>query len=166
MSQRAKEPPVSKLLTVTAGLLLLAGAAAAQTGKVEVTAAWARATPGMAQNGAAYVTLEAATPDRLTGVETPVAAKAELHTMQTKPGGIMEMRPIDSLDLPAGKRVTLKPGAMHIMLMGLKAPLRTGQSFPLTLHFEKAGTQEVTVAVEKVGAMGMGAHGAGMPMHH
>ncbi len=75
-------------------------------------------------------------------------------------GGIMKMRPIEAIDLPAGQKVTLKPGAMHVMLLGLRGPLRLGQTFPLTLYFDKAGTREVAVSVEKAGAMG---HPGGAP---
>src|SRR5208282_3851749 len=109
---------MSKRLLAFVALLLIAGGAAAQTGSVEVTNAWARATPGKAANGAAYLTLVAPTPDRLTGASTPVAKKAELHTM-TMEGGIMKMRPLAGIDLPAGQPVTLQPGAMHIMLLDL-----------------------------------------------
>ena len=77
------------------------------------------------------------------------------------------------LDLPAGQPVTLKPGGIHVMLLGLTQPLKTGQSFPLTLHFAKTGTQVVIVKVEKVGAMGPQMGGGGghagqmqMPAHH
>jgi copper(I)-binding protein len=157
---------MSKLVFALAAALLLAGSAAAQSGSVEVKNAWARATPAKAENGAAYLTLESPTPDRLTGASTPVAKKAELHEM-TMDGGVMKMRPLAGVDLPAGQPVTLKPGAMHIMLFGLTQPLVPGQSFPLTLSFEKAGTREVTVSVEKVGAMGPGGQTAGgmqMPM--
>ena len=69
-------------------------------------------------------------------------------------GMVMKMRPIASLDIPAGQPVILKPSGEHIMLMGLNGPLREGQSFPLSLTFEKAGAREVTVAVEKPGAAG------------
>jgi len=69
-------------------------------------------------------------------------------------GMVMKMRPLTSLDIPAIQPVTLKPGGEHIMLMGLNRPLREGQSFPLTLTFEKAGAREVAVAVEKPGAAG------------
>jgi periplasmic copper chaperone A len=144
---------MSKKLFAFAAALLLAGGAAAQTGSVEIKNAWARATPGKAENGAAYLTLESPTADRLTGVSTSVAEKAELHTM-TMEGGVMRMPPLAGIDLPAGQAVTLQPGAMHIMLLGLIQPLVAGQSFPLTLSFEKAGTREVTVSVEKAGAMG------------
>jgi periplasmic copper chaperone A len=133
--------------------LVIAGAALAQTGQLEVSNAWARATPAKAENGIAYLTIRSPTPDRLLSVSSPVAKKAELNTMEMS-GMVMKMRPIASLDIPAGQPVTLKPSGEHIMLLGLNAPLREGQSFPLTLTFEKAGAREVTVAVEKPGAAG------------
>jgi copper(I)-binding protein len=135
-----------------AACLLIAGAAMAQTGQVELKDAWARATPGKAETGAAYLTIVSPSSDRLISVSTPVAKKAELHTMTTE-GGVMKMRPLAGIDVPADQPVTLKPGGAHIMLTGLNQPLQAGQSFPLTLSFEKAGQREVTVAVEKPGAM-------------
>ena len=153
-------------LAVAASLLIAFMQAAAQTSSVAVTQAWARATPGKAENGAAYLTLESATADRLTSLSTPAAKKAELHSM-TMERSIMKMRPLAGIDLPAGQPVTLKPGGMHIMLQGLAEPLRVGQSFPLTLQFDKAGTQQVNVAVEATSAMGpdkAAGGGASMPM--
>jgi len=138
---------------VLAASLVFAGAALAQTGQLEVTNAWARATPAKAENGVAYLTIRTPTPDRLLSASSPVAKKAELHTMEMA-GMVMKMRPLASLDIPGGEPVTLTPGGEHIMLMGLNGPLREGQSFPLTLNFEKAGAREVTVAVEKPGAAG------------
>lgn len=151
-----------KLLAFAASLLVSAGAIA-QTGTVEINDAWARATPGGATNGAAYLTVQSPIADRLTGAATPVADKAELHTM-TMDGGIMRMREVPGVELPAGQPVTLKPGGLHIMLIGLKEPLRPGQSMPLTLRFEKAGAREVTAAVGKVGATAPESH-AGGSMH-
>jgi periplasmic copper chaperone A len=133
--------------------LVFASAALAQTGQLEVGNAWARATPAKAENGVAYLTIRTSTADRLVSVSSPVAKKAELHTMEMS-GMVMKMRPLAGLDIPAGQSVTLKPGGEHIMLMGLNGPLREGQSFPLTLTFEKAGAREVTAAVEKPGAAG------------
>lgn len=69
-------------------------------------------------------------------------------------GMVMKMRPIAGIDIPAGQLVILAPNGTHIMLMGLATPLKVGQSFPLTLTFEEAGTRTVNVAVEKVGATG------------
>jgi periplasmic copper chaperone A len=151
-------------------LFLTAGAAEAQGGgSVQAKNAWARATPGGTQTAAAYVTLEAADGDRLTGASTPVAKEAQLHNM-TMDNGVMKMRQIDAIDLPAGQAISLKPGGYHIMLTGLNQPLKEGQTFPLTLTFAKAGAQTVTARVEGVGAMGPDATtkmpGMNMPMQH
>ena len=66
----------------------------------------------------------------------------------------MQMRPLAGIDIPAGQPVTLKPGGEHIMLLGLDHPLQEGQSFPLTLNFEKGGSRTVSVPIEKAGATG------------
>ena len=144
---------VGRRLLAVAACLAVAGAALAQTGQLEVGSAWARATPAKAETGIAYLTIRSPTADRLLSVSSPVAKKAELNSMEMS-GTVMKMRPLAALDIPAGQPVTLKPGGDHIMLMGLNGPLREGQSFPLTLTFEKAGAREVIVAVEKPGASG------------
>ena len=159
-----------RLFAIAAALCATIGAALAQTGQIEISNAWARATPGGATTGAAYATIASPVADRLVAAASPVAKSVQLHTM-TMQGGIMRMRQIAGIDLPAGKPVTLKPGGLHIMLIGLGAPLKEGQSFPLTLTFKNAGSKEVTVAVAKVGAMGPaagtgGMGGMSMPMHH
>ena len=139
-------------LALAAGLC---GAALAQTQPtIAVTGAWARATPGGAKTGAAYVTVtdSGTSDDTLVGAATPVAAEAQLHTM-TEENGVMKMRPLAAIAVKPGSPVVLKPGGMHIMLMGLKQPLTEGQTFPLTLKFAKAGTVETTVKVAKAGAM-------------
>jgi periplasmic copper chaperone A len=121
--------------------------------QIELRQPWARATPGKAQIAAVYLTIRAPAGDRLVSVSSPVAARAELHE-SAMAGMVMKMRPLAGLAIPAGQTVALAPGAIHIMLVGLKAPLRERQSFALTLTFEKAGPQTVTVMVGKVGAMG------------
>jgi copper(I)-binding protein len=143
-----------KILAFGAGLVI-ASAALGQPTQLDVDNAWAGATPGKAENGAAYVTITSPTADRLVSANTPVAKKAELHTMSMQ-GMVMKMRPISGVDIPAGQPISLKPGGEHIMLMGLNEPLLEGQSFPLTLDFEKAGPRTVTVTVEKAGAKGPG----------
>ncbi len=141
------------MLVLVAGFVFAASAVSAQTGQLEVSNAWARATPGKSAIGAAYVTIHSPTADKLVAASTPVAKKAELHTMSMS-GMVMKMRPVASIDIPAGQAVTLQPGGYHIMLVGLAKPLKTGQTFPLTLTFEKAGSRTVNVAVETIGAMG------------
>lgn len=142
-----------------------ATAAPAQPGGIDVTNAWARATPGKVENGAAYATLVARNGDRLTAVSTPLAGKAELHAMKME-GGVMTMAPLAAIDLPAGQPVTLKPGGIHIMLLGLKQPLQPGQSLPLILHFEKGGAREVAAAVGKAGATAPESHAGGAAGAH
>jgi periplasmic copper chaperone A len=144
--------------------LLIAGGAMGQTGQLEVKTPWARATPGHTENGAAYLTIVSPTADRLIAASSPVAKKVELHTMSMQ-GDVMRMRPLAAIDIPAGQTVTLNPGGMHIMLLGLTQPLREGQSFPLRLSFDRAGPHQVTVAIEKAGAMGPGGEATGSPMH-
>lgn len=137
-----------------AGMHMGHGAAA---GPVAVTAAWARASAGPAKAGAAYVTVtnSGTTADRLLAVATPAANRAELHTHLNE-NGVMKMRPVDSVEVPAGETVAMAPGGYHIMMMGLAKPLVEGESFPLTLTFEHAGTVETTVTIQGVGAMGGG----------
>ena len=117
---------------------------------------WARASAGMAANGAAYMTItdDGAQPDRLVAASSPVCATAQLHTHMMK-DGVMEMRPIAGIDVNPGTAVRLQPGGLHVMLMQLKKPLKQGQTFPLTLTFEKAGAVTVEVAVGAPGAMDM-----------
>lgn len=169
---QSREFAMSKfLLTVAAAGLCLVSVPAMAQSTVQITDAWARATPAKAANGAAYLTMESRTPDRLTGASTPVAQHAELHHM-TMHGNIMQMRQVAGIDLPAGKPVTLRPGAFHLMLLDLKQPLHQGEKFPLTLQFAKAGTRQVEVTVEGIASMGpnerAGSSGSGMsmPMHH
>jgi copper(I)-binding protein len=144
----------SIMLTAMMGLSLAIAGAAAAAGPVEVSNAWARATAPSAKTGVAYLTIanKGAADDRLVSAETPAAAKAEPH-MTTNDNGVMKMRPVPAIAVKAGQQLELKPGGFHLMLVGLKAPLKEGQSIPLTLNFEKAGKVEVMVKVEKAGAM-------------
>jgi copper(I)-binding protein len=113
---------------------------------------WARASAGAATTGAAYFTITGTgAPDRLIGASTPVAATAELHESMADMG-TMKMRPLAGLTLAPNKPVKLSPGGYHVMLTGLKAPLKQGDSFPLTLQFEHAPPMTVTIAVEPIGA--------------
>ena len=143
------------LVAGLAALLALAGQAVAEDSGIQVEQPWARATPGSVKTGAVYFTIEnkGAAPDRLLSLSSPVAGSATLHEMQME-GNIMKMRPLGSVTIAPGKSIELKPSGNHVMLEGLKQPLKEGEHFPLTLNFEKAGPQQVEVAVGKVGAMG------------
>lgn len=124
-------------------------------GPIEIGHPWARASAPMAQAGAAFMTLtnRSAEDDRLIRAEADLSETVELHT-HLMDGGIMRMREVEAIAIPAGGTTDLKPGGLHVMFLGLKQPLTEGKSFPLTLVFEKAGTIEVAVSVAPIGAPG------------
>jgi copper(I)-binding protein len=126
----------------------------AKIGSITIEHPWSRATPGGAAVAAGYLTIRnnGERPDRLVSVTTDIAGSAEVHEMKMA-DGVMQMRPLhDGVVVPAGGEVALKPGANHLMFVGLQRPLKEGESFAATLAFEKAGSVEVTFMVEKPGA--------------
>jgi copper(I)-binding protein len=139
------------LLLTFAALLAISQMARAESIRIE--GAYARATPGMAKTGAVYLTVtnNGSSPDRLRGATTMVAEHAQLHAHAMK-GEIMTMAPVQCLVIPAGRRTTMAPGGLHIMLTGLASPLKEGQRFPLRLRFDTAGEIGVDVAVKALGA--------------
>lgn len=133
-------------------LALLAGAAGA-AGALGVTEAWARATPPGIEVGAAYFLVDnRGANDRLLRVSSPVAERAELHRTMSA-DGLTKMRHQHAIDVKAGEHTAFAPGGRHVMLIGLKKPLREGDTFTLMLTFEKAGTLEVPVTVRGIAAM-------------
>lgn len=108
--------------------------------------------PGLA-TGAVYfksIRNTGAVADRLLSAATPVAGAVEIHRMQMQ-GDVMQMRAVPSLEMPAGATVVMKhgtPDGHHLMLADLKAPLKDGDRFPVTLTFEKAGVHTVQVWVQ------------------
>lgn len=147
------------LLALSALAAPAAAGNSAEVGDVVVENAWARATMKAVKNGAAYMTLHTGgdAKDFLVSVSTPAAKMADLHT-HTMKDGVMEMAPVERIAVEPGSATVLEPGGLHVMLMGLKEPLKDGESFPLTLTFESAGETTVDVKVKKMGAMG-GDHG-------
>lgn len=134
------------LLVVSAAALAMTAAAPAP--KVVAADAWCRPAPTGALAGGCYVTLTASVDDRLVAVETTAADRGEIHTMSMD-GGVMRMRKLtDGLALPAGKAVSLKPGADHIMVIAPKIALKEGAQVPLTLKFQKAKPVKVTAVVK------------------
>lgn len=125
-------------------------------GAIEIEHPWSRATPPGAKVGGGYLTItnDGATADRLIAATAEVAERAEIHEMAVK-DGIMTMRPVSGgVEIPAGGSVQLSPGGFHLMLIGLKSPLKKGESFKGTLTFASAGTVPVTFAVDSIAATG------------
>ena len=131
---------------IVAGALLLAAASGAFA-QVKVEQPWARPTVEGQMAGGAFLKIQnVGGADRLLSASSSAAGMVQLHTMSME-GDVMKMREVEAIDLPAGKTVELKPGGLHLMLMGLKSPLKAGSSVPLTLKFEKAGEVKVEVPV-------------------
>lgn len=129
---------------------LLASAHGYRVGAIAIGHPYARATLPGQPTGGAYLRLEnAGAADKLVSVKAGVSQGVELHTSSME-GDVMRMRQVDAIDVPSNKSVVLEPGGTHIMLVGLKAPLKEGDSFPMTLKFEKAGEVTVDVKVQAV----------------
>ena len=146
------------VIELAAALLLTFAALVAisqmvRAGSLEIEGAYARATMGMAKTGAVYMIVvnNGSSPERLRGATTPVAKQAQLHLHEMK-GDIMTMAHVKCLVIPAGGRITMAPGGLHIMLIGLASPLTEGQRFPLRLSVDGSGDIVVDVAVKGPGA--------------
>lgn len=145
-----------RLLLATA-VLPLAGAAAAQdnvtpVGALRIATPWTRAA-GQGMQGGGFFTIRntGATPDRLLSATSPGAGRIELHT-HIRDGDVMRMRPVNDIPVPANGEVTLQPGGLHLMLIGLTQPMDVGGSVPVTLRFERAGEVTVNLSVQAAGA--------------
>jgi periplasmic copper chaperone A len=143
MSDRSLAQTIGALLVASFVETALAGEVST-LGPLQIDTPWARASIGTARPGSAYVTIRNTgdEPDRLVSIETPVAARSEVHEIMEE-GAIMKMRPASPLESPPGEEVGLEPGGMHIMLMQLRQPLQEGESIPITFTFRDAG--EITV---------------------
>lgn len=124
-------------------------------GDLKIDHPWARATSPVAKSAGAFMMIKnsGTAPDRLIAVSSPIAKKVHMHKTIME-NDIMKMRPVNAVDIPAGGMAALEPGGLHIMFMGLEEPLAEGDSFPLTLTFEGAGSLDIVVDVEAAGAMG------------
>lgn len=146
-------------ILILSAALSAAASTSGQAGeaKIRVEGAWARRAPMMESsdakagtgNSAVYATLvnPRKESDALIAAATDVAGAVEIHESY-QDAGMMMMRPVKKIDVPAGKKVELKPGGYHIMLLNLKRELEPGQVVSLTLVFDKAGKIPVNAAVK------------------
>lgn len=137
-----------------AGLLLLGGIAAASAADVQVKDPVARATAPGAEVGAVYLKIHNAgdRPERLVKASSPAAERVELHGYSTH-GSMSRMHEIPDLTIAAGRTIAFEPGGLHIMLRKLRQPLKAGDSFPLTIEFERSGAVTTTVEVKEATAV-------------
>ena len=114
---------------------------------ISVSGGWTRpALPGMTAAGYRGIVNRGSRPDRLVAASSPVAASVSLHESRMV-GSVMTMRSVASLTIPPRGRVTLAPGGLHLMLEGLRRPLRAGERVPLSLRFAGVGSSQVSLSV-------------------
>lgn len=130
-----------------------------QAADISVTDVWARPSAGMTRTGSIFmnITNRGTTHDALLSASTSVSEKVQLHT-HIYDKGVLRMRSVPRIKIKAGHTVHLKPGSLHIMLIGLQKKLKEGEIFPLTLAFEKVGPIIVQVIVRKVNTMSLKKH--------
>lgn len=117
---------------------------------VQITHAYANQPPAGATVAAAYLDITASHGDTLLAAASPAAGEVQIHTSEAV-DGVMRMRPLADVELPAGETVRFEPGGKHFMLMNLPAPLEAGDELSLTLQLASAGALEVTVPVVAMG---------------
>lgn len=122
--------------------------APAQAPAIEISDAWASPTPPGVAVSAGYLTITntQASNDALVAVTTARAARAEAHEMAME-DGVMRMRAVETLPIPAGGAVTLAPGGLHLMFYDVAPPFTAGESIDVTLRFEHAGEIVATLPV-------------------
>ncbi len=131
---------------------------------VQVRNAWARATAPGQPAAAVFMDLGAERPASVIGGASPASERVELHTMSMQ-DGVMVMRRVPEIKLGAGKTVQLKPGGLHVMLIGLKAPLQEGQTVPLTLQVRDAAGKVEELQLD-VQVRRQAEHAGGMQHRH
>lgn len=141
-----------KTILLAAGLALAATHAFAAD--LDISGAFLRASPKIANAGAGFLTITNTTgqDDRLIAAEAGISKTVELHT-HVKDGDVMRMRPVEFIAVPAGGKAELKPGGDHVMFINLLKPLAEGDKVPVTLVFAKGGRKVVEMPVLGVGAM-------------
>ena len=150
------------LFALSIGSLLLTACGSNMPNEVTAKDYWARS--GMMDgNSAAYMLVQngTGTDDELIGASSEAARAVELHLSQMKADGTMEMFQQQSIAIPAGKAVELKPGSYHVMLIGLTHDLKAGDQITLTLKFKNRADITLTVPIKDAEGMG----GSGMDGH-
>jgi copper(I)-binding protein len=139
-----------------------------KVGALDIGHPWSRPTPKDANIAGGYLTItnKGKTADRLIGGSSPVANQIEVHEI-VDVDGMAKTRPVaNGIEIKPGKTVELKPGALRIVLLGLKEPLQVGQKIKGTLVFEKAGPVEIIYNVEEnAGAAVSGVNGVSHKHH-
>jgi copper(I)-binding protein len=138
---------------LAAGLLLSGGALAGSADIVSVDQPYVRlAPPNAPATGAFMVIRNGGDKDvRVVRADNPVSRVTELHTHLNE-GGVMKMRPVTAIEIKAKGKAVLEPGGLHVMMIDLKAPMKEGDSIPITLTFDDGSSKQVDAKVVRPGA--------------
>ena len=128
-------------------LALLASTAMSATPDVRVTNVWARASAPGQTTAVVYMDVRSDYDAALTSAESARAERAELHSMKMD-NGVMRMRPLERVELPARKTVKLEPNGTHLMLVNVKQPLKAGERVPVILKVESRSQPAKTISVQ------------------
>lgn len=136
-----------KSLKVVGSCALLLGLSLPAHAETQVKDAWVRATVAGQPATGAFMKLTASSDSKLVGVASPAAKTVEIHEMSMK-GEVMSMKPVSSVELPAGKTVELNAEGYHVMLIGLVAQVKEGDQIPLTLTVQDAKGERQNLEVQ------------------
>ena len=137
--------------TITGLFAALIGAITAAPASAQITVkdAWVRATVAQQKATGAFMEISSVSDAKLIEAKSPAAGTVEIHEMKMD-NNVMKMRAVSAVALPAGKTIELKPGGYHVMMMGLKAQVKEGETVPLTLVFEGKDNKRETVEIKAI----------------
>jgi periplasmic copper chaperone A len=148
----ARRNALAKLGAITLSLFAISANAEKNTAEpsLKIFDVWAKTTVPGASVSAAYMHIKSGKPLKLVKAESPLTPTVEIHAMKMK-DGVMEMKAVEAIDIPANKLVDLKPGGLHIMLIKINKPIKKGDKVPLKLTFERADKSQFTLEVSAEG---------------
>ncbi|MBI5944756.1 MAG: copper chaperone PCu(A)C [Chloroflexi bacterium] len=140
---------IIKLLSILVAAVLATSACGGSSGELTIQDAWVR--PARAgENGAAYFVITNGTTadDTLLSITSEIASATEVHMSMGDANGVMSMQMQESVTLTARDKVEFKPGGLHVMFVNLTRDLKVGDTIPLVLNFENAGSLTIDVPVK------------------
>ena len=146
-----RKPLIGALLALATTFSL-----AADTAPLHVDAPYLRLPPPGAAATGAFMRIDNGgnSARQLVRADSPAADTVELHT-HINENGMMKMRAVPSIPIPAGGHTELKPGSYHVMLIGMKQALKAGDSVPITLRFDDGTQLRIDAPVRPIHAEGM-----------
>ena len=147
---------MKKLTLLATGLMLSTGVFAAAADDIVVQEPYVRLAPPNAVATGAFMVFQnlGAKMVKVLKVDSPVAKVSEMHTHLNE-AGVMKMRPVAAIEIPAKGEAVLKPGSLHVMLIDLKSPLKEGESVPLSFSFDDGSTKKIEAKVVRPQSMPM-----------